>query len=87
MIVLWRRGEYFGEPLLHPSCCVSKSKGDHLGSAKDFRHGVEKKQWPAQDRQAKLYFKRTQEALDTVKVVITTPPTSADTDDLGHRTS
>ncbi len=86
MIVLWRRGESSSESLLHPSCCVSEHKGDLLGSAKDFRHGVEKKPWPAQARQAKLYSERAQEALDTVKVVITMPPTSADTDILGHRT-
>ena len=58
---------------------ASESKGDPPpghGSAKDFRLGIEEKSWIARVRRAKLYSKRAQVALDTVKVGNTISPTS-----------
>jgi hypothetical protein len=54
-----------------------ESEGDPSpGSAKDFRLGVEEKSWIAKVEQAKLYSRRAQMVLDTVKVGNTISPIS-----------
>jgi hypothetical protein len=56
---------------------LSESKGDPSpGSAKESKLGVEQKSWIAKFEQAKLYSKRAQVVLDTVKVSNTISPTS-----------
>ncbi|KAN0137460.1 hypothetical protein V8E53_004905 [Lactarius tabidus] len=47
---------------------------DRMTFATDHRHGVEEKLWLARAGQASLYSNRAHEALDTVKVVSTVPP-------------
>jgi hypothetical protein len=55
---------------------ILESKGDpSSGSAKELRLGVEKKSWIAKIEQSKLYSKRAQLVLDTVKVGNTISPT------------
>lgn len=55
----------------------SESKGDpSAGSAKELRLGVETKSWIAKVKQARMYSKRAQIVLNTVKVSNTISQTS-----------
>jgi hypothetical protein len=67
MTVIWQRIKCSGENVL--VWAITESKGDPSpGSAKEITFGVEKKLWIAKDEQPKLYSKRAQMVLDTVKV-------------------